>query len=82
MDQHLVTAAKWFGGSLIVSSIISIFGLYVIVDRSTQQLSKAIVHAGSAAQPHPGGAFVGTLQIQTPEQIKIAPVQVSVRQEK
>ncbi len=50
MQGDIVKAAKWFGLSLVVSTLILVLGLGRILDRNTRQLGSDLISA-SRAQP-------------------------------
>jgi len=47
MEGNVVSAAKWFGFSLIISSIILVVGLSMAVDRSSRRISSGLASVGS-----------------------------------
>jgi hypothetical protein len=50
MQGDIVKAAKWFGLCLVASTLILVIGLWVIVNKSTRQLGKDMITAGSSAR--------------------------------
>lgn len=52
MDGNVVTAARWFGISLIVSSVVLAVGLFTTADHCSKRMSSAIRDAGSNSRPH------------------------------
>ncbi|MBE0537150.1 MAG: hypothetical protein IH624_15925 [Phycisphaerae bacterium] len=51
MQGDIVKAAKWFGLSIVVSTLIFVIGLGVIVNKNTRQLGSDLRTAGSNAKP-------------------------------
>lgn len=49
MEGNVVSAAKWFGFSLIISSVILVVGLSMAMNRSSRRISSALTTAGSNA---------------------------------
>lgn len=46
MDGNIVSAAKWFGGCLIVSALILVIGFSSVMKRSVQRLGSSLENAG------------------------------------
>ena len=52
MDGNVVSAAKWFGFSLIISSVILVVGISLAMNKSSRRMSSALTNAGSNARSH------------------------------
>ncbi|MHC4551798.1 MAG: hypothetical protein ACYSUT_03385 [Planctomycetota bacterium] len=48
MNSDIVSAAKWFGFCLIVSSLVLVIGFFIIGDRCSRRMSSAIINAGGS----------------------------------
>lgn len=51
MNGNIVSAARWFGFCLIVSSVVLVVGLFVVADHCSKRMSSAIRDAGRASNP-------------------------------
>ncbi len=76
-DTNIISAAKWLGASLVVSSLILVIGLHLSAEANTRRLSSSINSAGAAA----AGAYHSSrsVTLRTPSQLQVAPVQVQFR---
>ncbi|MHC5145500.1 MAG: hypothetical protein ACYSOK_00150 [Planctomycetota bacterium] len=52
MEGNVVSAAKWFGFSLIISSVILVVGISMAMNRSSRRISSAIIQGGGLAGSH------------------------------
>jgi hypothetical protein len=62
MQGDIVKAAKWFGLSIIVSTIILVVGLHITLDKNVRRLGSDIVSAGTNAKP-PYAPFPNTITL-------------------
>lgn len=51
MEGNVVSAAKWFGFSLIISSVILVIGISIAMNKSSRRISSALIDAGGLARP-------------------------------
>ncbi len=49
MEGNVVSAAKWFGFSLIISSIILVIGISMAMNQSSRRIGSALTTAGASA---------------------------------
>ena len=54
MDRNIVSAARWLGGSMVLSSIILVFGIHLSMSANVQhvatQMGASVEKAGSNAR--------------------------------
>ena len=50
MDGNVVSAAKWFGLCLVISTLIGVIGLSIILDTNVRRLGSDITNAGLASK--------------------------------
>lgn len=64
MEGNVVSAAKWFGFSLIISSVILVVGISAAMNKSSRRIGSALVSAGGNARSHISVPSNLTLRIQ------------------
>ena len=52
MEGNVVSAAKWFGCSLILSCVILVVGISMAMNKSSLRISSALTRAGGQARSH------------------------------
>ena len=52
MEGNMVSAAKWFGISLIISSVILVVGFNMTMNKVSRKITAGLMAAGSNARPH------------------------------
>lgn len=72
MQGNIVTAAKWFGGCLLLSTLIFTSGLCWSVLGSAEQIRKGLSYGATTRTRN----HTGQLSIRIPEQIKLGPITV------
>jgi len=76
-DTNIISAAKWLGASLVVSSLILVIGLHLSAEANTRRLSSSISSAGATAAS--GQRRHQSVTLNTQGQLQVAPVQVQFR---